>query len=405
MRISRKLAALAAFFVIAIAVAACGGSSVPSNSVASVAGNPITTQAFNHWMFVAAKDQAAQAEQEGESEPVIVANDPPQFTSCIKQIRTAIPALAKAKTTTLRGDCKQVFQEYTSEVMAFLIEGYWYQADAHKLGINYTNAQLQKDFAKAKKSEFPTEAAFQSYLKSSGETQADVVFQIRVNQVYSKLIKRYEKTVNAAAIAAYYKAHASSFGTQASRDIHLVRTKSQADAQAALNALKSGKTWDEVAKQYAEDASAKANGGVLNGITPNEEEKAVNTAIFSSPANKVVGPVKGIFGWYVVEVTKITPATHETLAKATPTIKELLTSKEQTAAESKVNAYSKKNWLSLTICNKTYSVSDCKGYVAPKTTTTATPTPTTSTTTPTTATTATGASTTTTAAGTTTKAG
>ncbi len=388
MRISRKLAALAAFFVIAISVAACGGSSVPSNSVASVAGNPISLQAFNHWMYVAAKDQAAQAEQQGENEPVIVANDPPQFTSCIKQVRTLIPTLTKASVTTLRGDCKQVFQEYTSEVMSFLIEGYWYQADAHKLGINYTNAQLQKDFAKAKKSEFPTEAEFQAYLKSSGETQADIVFQIRVNQVYSKLLKRYEKTVNAAAINAYYKSHASSFGTQESRDVHLIRMKSQADAQAALAALKSGKTWDEVAKQYAEDASARANGGLLKGITPNEEEHAVNQAIFNNPANKLVGPVKGIFGWYVVEVTKITPATHETLAKATPTIKELLTSQEQTKAESKVNAYSKKNWLSLTICKSSYSVSDCKGYVAPKTTTTATTTPTTSTT-PATATTAT----------------
>ncbi|HEX3804059.1 MAG TPA: peptidylprolyl isomerase [Solirubrobacteraceae bacterium] len=404
MRISRKLAAAAAFFVIAIAVAACGGSSVPSNSVASVAGNPITLQAFNHWMYVAAKDQAAQAAQEGESEPVIVANDPPEFTSCIKQIRTQIPSLAKSKASTLRNDCKQVFGEYSSEVMSFLIEGYWYQADAHKLGVKYTKADLNKDFTKAKKSEFATDAAFQSYLKSSGETQNDILFQIQVNSIFSKLLKRYEKPVNAAAIAAYYKAHASTFGTKASRDVHLIRTKSQANAQAALSALKSGQTWDAVAKKYAEDASAKANGGVLKGVTPNEEEHAVNQAIFNNPVNKLVGPVKGIFGWYVVEVTKITPATHETLAKATSTIKQLLTSKEQTAAETKVNNYSKKNWLSLTLCNKTYSVSDCKGYVAPKTTTTATPTPSTST--ATTATnTATGASTTTTAAGTTSTAG
>ncbi len=59
MRISRKLAALAAFFVVGAAVAGCG-SSIPGNSVATVAGNPITLQAFNHWMYVAAKEQAAQ---------------------------------------------------------------------------------------------------------------------------------------------------------------------------------------------------------------------------------------------------------------------------------------------------------------------------------------------------------
>ncbi len=402
MRISRKLAALAAFFVIAIAVSACGGSSIPGNSVAAMAGNPITLDAVNHWMYVAAKGQANQAAQQGQNEPVIVANDPPKFESCIKQIRTQIPSYATYPTSQLKTDCQEVFNQYSSEVMAFLIEGYWYQAQAYKEGIKYTNADLMKDFAKAKKSEFPTDAEFQAYLKSSGETQQDVLFQIRVNQMYSKLLKKYEKPVTEAQIAAYFNAHQSQFGTQASRDLHLVRTKTQADAQAALSALNSGQSWDQVASQYSEDASAKTTGGMLTGITPNEEEAAVNKAIFSSPLNKVVGPVKGLFGWYVLEVTKETPATHESLAKAKATIKTTLTSTAQQAAEAKVNALVKKNWKSQTNCNKTYSVDLCANYVKPNTTTTAATTPTTSTTQTGTVTaadtgTATGAATTTTA--------
>ena len=78
MRISRKLAALAAFFVIGAAVAGCG-SSVPGNSVATVAGNPITLQAYNHWMYIAAKERGAQAAQQGSTEPVIVSNDPTEI--------------------------------------------------------------------------------------------------------------------------------------------------------------------------------------------------------------------------------------------------------------------------------------------------------------------------------------
>lgn len=380
MRISRKLAALAAFFVTAIAVSACGGSSVPGNSVASMAGNPITLDAVNHWMYVAAKGQANQAAQQGQQEPVIVANDPPKFESCIKQVREQIPSYASYPASELQKDCQQVFNQYSTEVMSFLIEGYWYQAQAYKEGIKYTQADLMKDFAKAKKSGFPTEAQFQAYLKSSGETQQDVLFQIRVNRMYSKLLKKYEKPATEAQIAAYFKAHQSQFGTQASRDLHLVRTKTQADAQAALNALNSGQSWDQVANHYSEDASAKQTGGLLTGITPNEEEAAVNTAIFSSSLNKVVGPIKGLFGWYVLEVTKETPATHESLAKAKATIKAALASTSQQAAATKVNALVKKNWKSQTTCNKPYSVALCSNYVAPKTTTTATTTPTTSTT-------------------------
>ena len=46
--------------LIALAISACGSSVRAGRTrVAVVAGNPISTQAFNHWMYVAAKQQAA----------------------------------------------------------------------------------------------------------------------------------------------------------------------------------------------------------------------------------------------------------------------------------------------------------------------------------------------------------
>jgi foldase protein PrsA len=374
MRISRKLAALAAFFVIAAAIAGCG-SSVQTNSVADVAGNPISLQAFNHWMYVAAKGQAAQAAQQGQAEPIIVPSDPPKFAGCLKQVKAQIPSLAATAKKTLVSDCSQLFTQYTTQVLGFLIQGYWYQADAYRQGIRYTSADLTKAFNKAFKTEFKTKTAFNAYLKSSGQTKADILFQLRVNAIYAKLIKRFEKPATAAAIQAYYNAHKSQFGTQATASLHLVRTTSQAKAQAALNALKSGQSWDTVAKQYAEDASAKTNGGVLTGVTNGEEEAAVNKVIFASPVNKLEGPIKGVFGFYVLEVTKSTPAVTESLAKATPTVKQTLTQQAQTKAEAKVTAEAKKNFGKQTTCRTPYyQVTMCANYKAPKTTTTTTPT-------------------------------
>ena len=81
MKSLRSITALGAFFVVlAVAIAGCGSSSsgVPSDSVAVVAGNPITTKAFKHWMFVAAQGQAAQS----PGSPVIVP-DPPNYTQCM----------------------------------------------------------------------------------------------------------------------------------------------------------------------------------------------------------------------------------------------------------------------------------------------------------------------------------
>lgn len=378
MRISRKLAALAAFFVVGGAVAGCG-SSIPGNSVANIAGNPVTLQAFNHWMYVAAKDQAAQYAAQGQNVPVIVSSNPTNFTTCVKNVRAAYATLRTTSEATLKNDCKQLFTQSAAQVMQFLVEGYWFQGEAHKLGIKAPN--INKDFNKYVKKQWPTTAAFAAYLKSSGQTRDDLLFQYRVETLYLKLVKKYEKKATAAAIASYYASHKSSFGTPESVDLHLIRTKTAAQAQAALNALKSGQSWDTVAKQYSTDASSKANGGQLSGVTSGEEESAVNSAIFANPVNKLVGPIKGIFGYYVLENTKITPKVQESLAKATAAIKTQLTQSEQTAAQAKVAKQAKASFFKQSTCRDLYGVAAvCSNYKAPKTTTTATPTPSTSTT-------------------------
>jgi foldase protein PrsA len=382
MRISRKLAAVAAIFLIGAAIAGCG-SSIPSNSVATVAGNPVSLQAFNHWMYVAAKEESAQAAQEGASEPPIVSSNPKNFTSCENEIRAGIPQLRKSTAATLKSDCKQVFTSASSEVMNFLIQSYWLQADAHKAGIS--DAKIASAFTKLLNKTYPTKAKLNTYMasyeKATGETYADQAFSYRVSTLYAKLVKRQEKKITSAAIAAYYAAHKASFGTAETRGLHLIRTKTQSAAQSAYNALKGGASWDAVAKQYAADASSKANGGTLTGITSGEEESAANKAIFAAAVNTLVGPVKGIFGYYVLEVTKITPATQQSLAKATTSIKSQLTSTEQTAAEKKVTDTAEKNWKKSTTCRSGYAVTNfCSNYVKPKTTTTATPTPSTATT-------------------------
>jgi PPIC-type PPIASE domain len=399
MRISRKLAAVAAIFLIGAAIAGCG-SSIPSNSVATVAGNPVSLQAFNHWMYVAAKEQSAEAAQEGESEPVIVSSNPTNFTSCEKQIRAGIPSLSSATTAALKADCKSLFTSSSTEVMNFLIQSYWLQADAHKAGIS--DSKLASTFNKLVKKQFPTKAKLNAYLastlESSGQTLADMAFTYRVQTLLSKLMKKQEKTVNSAAIAAYYAAHKSSFGTAEKRDLHLIRTKTKSSAQSAFNALKGGQSWDAVAKKYAADASSKADGGTLSAVTSGQYENAANKAIFGAAVNTLVGPVKGVLGYYVLEVTKITPATQESLAKATPAIKSQLTSTEQTSAESKVVKTAQTHWKKSTTCRTpNYESTYCSNYVKPKTTTTPTSTPSTTTTASTsTPTTSTSSSTTTT---------
>ena len=368
MKVRSSFLALGAFFVIAVGIAGCG-SGVPGDAVVNVAGNPISTQAFNHWMYVAAKSQAAQT----PGSPVIVPNDPPNFTSCIAQAKADVPALAKSSNATVRGECQQAFTALKGQVLDFLIKAYWYQADAAKLGLKVSNAEVQQQFDAAKKSQFGSNASgFNTFLSQTGQTVDDVLFRFRVNAILQKLIAKHSTTVSQADIQSYYNNHLSQFGSQETRDMKIVLATSAANAAAAKKALSSGQSWATVVKKYSTDPTTKSTGGVLKGVTKQQEDTALASASFSAPVNKLLGPIKGQFGYYVFEVTKITPATQQTLAEATPVIKQQLSSQSQTSAQTAVDNKAKKDWLSQTTCVAAYAMADCKGYKAPKTATTGT---------------------------------
>jgi foldase protein PrsA len=370
MKIRSSILALGAFFMIAVGISACG-SGVPGDAVVDVAGNPISTQTVNHWMYVAAKSEASQ---QSPTQPVIVPNDPPQFTKCIALAKKDIPSLAKTADKTVRGECQQAFNQLKSSVLDFLIKAYWYQADAAKLGIKVTNAQVQKQFAAARASQpsVATAAGLNSFLSQTGQTLPDLLYRFRISAIQSKLVARHTKAVTQAQIQAFYNSHLSQFGTKETRSMKIVLASSQANALAAKKALSSGQSWATVVKKYSIDPTTKSTGGVLNGVSKGQEDAALSTAAFAAPANKLLGPVKGQFGYYVFEVTKITPGTQQTLAQASALIKQQLTSQDSTSAQTAVDNTAKKHWLNQTTCRPAYAMADCKGYKAPKSATTST---------------------------------
>jgi foldase protein PrsA len=382
MRKLKCTSALCAFFVVAaLLVAACGSSSssssgssgsVPTGDAAIVAGNPISLRALKHWMYV---DEKSQSSQE-EGEPVIVPEDPPNFTKCIAQVRAGIPQLKKASDKTIRSECQQLFTSLSGQVFDFLIKGYWYQGTAHKQGINLTQAQLNQAIAKAKKqSGIKTDKQYKEFLASSGYTAKDIAFRIRVSTIYNKLLKQHPTSVSDAEIAQYYKAHQSSYGSAEKLNLRIVLAKTQAKANAAKSALSSGQSWDAVAKKYSIDPTTKDKGGLLTGVTANEEDQALSKAAFAAPLNKLEGPVKGQFGYYVFEVLKKTPATQESLKQATPAIKSTLKQQKEKAAETAVNNLVTGQWKSHTVCAKLWAMADCSNYVKPKTTSSSATTP------------------------------
>ncbi len=363
----RILLALAALGAPAVLAAGCGG--VPGNAVAEVDGNAIEKSAYDHWLQVAARTSGQGANSKA---PV-----PPDFTACIAQKRKTTPKPAKGQPKItdkqLKDQCKQEYEQLRDQVLQLLISFEWLEGEADEQGIKVTDAEVKKSFDQQKKQSFPKDADYQKFLKDSGQSEADILLQVKADLLKTKITEKITKgkdKVTDAQIEKFYNENKERFAQPERRDIRVVLTKGEAKAQQARRALQSGQDWKTVSKQFSIDEASKAQGGKLPAQAKGTLEKQLDEAVFSAKKGKLSGPVKTQFGFYVFEVTKVTPASQQTLAQAKETIRQTLQSQNQQDAIKKFSDEYTKRWKEKTDCREGFVIQQCKQ--GPK----ATPTPT-----------------------------
>ena len=362
---ARAVAALGAAFVVGLSVSACGGG-VPSSAVATVSGTPISNAAFNHWMSIAA---ASSQQQGGTKTPVPV---PPDYKACVAGLKAQTASVKGATTPTdaqLKAQCATEYTSLQQQVMQFLISADWVIGEAADQGVKVTDAAVRKQLDTERKQQFPTQAAFTKFMQQTGETTNDLLLRVKLQQLSTKIRTKVTgaQKVTASQIASYYNAHKSTYTPHETRNVQIILVRTQAQAQAAINAIKGGTSFANEAKKVSIDVASKSEGGYLNGVTRGEEEQALDNALFTSPVGKLGGPVKTPFGYYVYQVLKIIPGNGQTLQQATPGIRATLQAQnQQKALQTFVTSFTKK-WTARTSCRSGFVVQDCKEYKAPKT--------------------------------------
>jgi foldase protein PrsA len=355
----------------AIAFAACGG--IPGDAVVSVDGKSITKSTYNHWLGVAA---ASSATTPGAKPPI---PEPPHYTACIAAAKAAAkPAKGQAPPTEaqLKSQCEQEYKSLQQEVLGFLISSNWVLGEAGSLGVKVSDKEVKKQFEKIKTQQFPKAAEFQKFLATSGQTVSDLLLRVKLNLLSSKIQQKVVKEkskVSQAQVQKYYKENVKRFQVPERRDLLIVLTKGEAEAKTAKREIESGKSFESVAKKVSIDPTSKSTGGKLLGVVKGQEEKALDTAVFSAKKGALTGPVKTPFGYYVFEVKNVFAGSQQTLKQAESSIRSQLTATHQQSALSKFVKEFKKKWMAKTECRSGYMVADCKGFKAPKTTSTPAP--------------------------------
>jgi foldase protein PrsA len=363
--------AFCAAIATAVLVGACGGG-LPSNDVAEVGSSPITMAAFNHWLVVANDSNQASAGTPAPALPV-----PPDYTACIKASK-ATPGDAGESTKQLKSLCQGRYQSLTTDVMNYLIQALWVEAEGKAKGIKVTAKQVSKSFLQQRKTSTPslaTSTQLNRFLAASGQTIGDLEWRTYLNLVAVAIQDKVEKAaskVTDAQVTSYYNKHHAQFVTPETLDMHLIETTTLAQANAVKTQLAGGATYATLASKDSIDPTTKGVGGKLTvaGTSGSQLPATVSAAAFKAKVNVLSGPIKSPFGYYVFTVDKITPQVTQTLAQARKSVKATIAATQEQAASTKLQADFTKIWEPQTTCRSgVYAVSgSCPN--APKTTST-----------------------------------
>jgi foldase protein PrsA len=364
MNLLRALGGVSLAGICAVAATGCGGSDVPSDAVAKVNDTVITKQQFDHWFASAAK---AQRQQGGP--PVVP--DPPTYSKCVAGLGSQQPkGAAKPKESDLKKQCKQTYDQLKQQVMQFLIQSQWVQQEAEDQDVAVKAAEVQRLFEDQKKQAFPKEKDYKKFLASSGATEQDILFRIKLDALQGKLTEKIQKDQEKLTdedLEEYYEKNKERFGQPERRDLNVVLTKTEAKAEQAKKQLDDGASFKTVSKELSIDQASKANGGKLADVAQGQQEKAFDKAVFDAETGEIEGPVKTQFGWYVFEVEKVKPASSQSFKEAKETIRGLLRSEnEQKALQGFIEDF-REEFKDQTKCRDGFVVAECSNAPEEKT--------------------------------------
>jgi foldase protein PrsA len=347
--------------VFLLAVAGCGDA-VPQNAVANVNGDIIDKKEFDRWLGAAARSQSAQP---GAPPTQVVIPDPPAFRKCaaerLKQPQgRGAPKLNEAQA---RETCKQEYSLLKDQVMQFLISSRWVELEAEEQGVEAEPEEVNRTFEEQKKQSFPSNREYQAFLKSSGQTEADLKYRIKLDVLSNEIRKKIVgggKPPTDAQLRDFYSKNREQFGQAEKRDLSVVLTEKEADAAKAKRALEDGQSFREVSKRYSIDEASKDKGGKLTGVAKGQQEKALDDAVFRAKQGELLGPVKTQFGFYVFEVDKVTPGSQQSFEQSRETIKAQMRSQEEQKKLGRFVKDFQKKYREETNCAKGFTIYQCK---------------------------------------------
>ncbi len=258
------------------------------------------------------------------------------------------------------------YQQVHEAAIGDLLDQAWLTGEAAELGVAATDREVDAELQSIKDQQFPDKASYNKFLKDSGfnvqEVKDRVKLQVLSNKIQEQVTGKV-KEVDESQIEEAYEANKQAFTTPATRDIRLIVTDSQKQADAAMEALGSSpddKTFAAVAKKFSTHSSKDQGGETV--ATEGAFPDPAGADIMKAAKDELEGPVKAGDQFYIFKVTKITDEKVQPLEKVRDQIQQqLLPTLQQKAMQDFVSDYNTK-WKSRTVCADGYVMNRCSNF-------------------------------------------
>ncbi len=203
-----------------------------------------------------------------------------------------------------------------------LVDTYLLLTEGKKGDFLPTDEEVETNFAKLI-SQFPSQEQFESTLKEMGDSVETVKERLKDDIILKSYIEGefYSKiSIADEDVSGFYKQNEEKFVSPKQVKASHILVKEEDKIKEINKKLKSGESFEEIAKENSECPSGQ-NGGDLGFFGKGKMVPEFETAAFALGLNEVSEPFKTDFGFHIVKVTEKTDGGKQTLPEVTDGIR------------------------------------------------------------------------------------
>ncbi len=258
------------------------------------------------------------------------------------------------------------FEQIEEAAINDLLDQAWLTGEAAELGVTATDREIDNEFQTIREDQFPSEAAFQRFLEDSAFTEEEVLDRVRLQVLSRKIEEQITSDVTEVPegeIEEFYESSKENFTTPETRDIRLIVTDNQADAdevESQLEESSENQDYARLAREFSTNGSSSQGGRTV--ATEGSFPDPAGSEVMSAEEGATLGPIEAGGDFYFFKVDQINPEETQTLDDVRQQIRQqLLPALQQQAMSDFVSDYNAK-WTSRTFCAEDYTVARCSNF-------------------------------------------